>query len=122
MTLDSNSNVPAPQRPHEGVPRAPVSGLKDFSGLITSLTELERRLAEQDRETFALFYITLQGFFLVNGRYDHRVGNMVLKEMPARLLAWIGGREGAVAPVGADQFLLLCVGPWDDASVDRAVH
>jgi predicted signal transduction protein with EAL and GGDEF domain len=99
-----------------------MTGLQDFGEFLTDLTALDRRQAWNEGQTFALYYVSLEGFFLVDGRYDRNVGERVLSEMTQRLLAWLDGREGSVAPVGPDHFVVLCVGRWDDASVAAAVR
>lgn len=99
-----------------------MTGLQDFGAFLTGLIALDGRDVWNEGQTFALFYVSLEGFFLVDGRYDRNVGERVLNEMTGRLLAWLDGREGSVAPVGPDHFVLLCVGRWDDASVAAAVR
>jgi GGDEF domain-containing protein len=98
-----------------------MTGLQDFGAFLTGLTALDQRDVWNEGQTFALFYVSLEGFFLVDGRYDRHVGDVVLNEMTGRLLAWLDGREGSVAPIGPDHFVLLCVGRWDDASIAGAV-
>ena len=98
-----------------------TGGLQNFGAFLIGLTALAQRDAWHDGQTFALFYVSLEGFSLVDGRYDRNVGDLVLTEMTGRLLAWLAGREGSVAPVGTDHFVVLCVDRWSDASVSAAV-
>ncbi|MFZ6864154.1 diguanylate cyclase domain-containing protein [Undibacterium sp. Ji67W] len=63
-------------------------------------------LAERQSHKFALFFIDLDGFKLVNDRYGHAVGDQLLKQVAERL------REGVrlsdmVGRLGGDEFVVL---------------
>lgn len=67
--------------------------------------ELERLTSDSDNE-FALLFIDLDGFKLVNDTYGHACGDYVLKSVADRLIK-MTGRKGVVARYGGDEFTVI---------------
>ncbi|WP_456382071.1 diguanylate cyclase domain-containing protein [Hydrogenimonas sp.] len=66
--------------------------------------ELHRRLVKE--RPFSLFFIDLDGFKEVNDRFGHDMGDLVLKEVAARLQKTIG-EKGFIARLGGDEFVAI---------------
>ena len=93
-----------------------------------SLTDLPNRMLLQDRleqaiasaerqkSKFALLFIDLDGFKLINDEVGHPVGDEVLKIVARRLLAVIRGMDTA-ARLGGDEFVIILtdIGNSDNA-------
>jgi diguanylate cyclase (GGDEF)-like protein/PAS domain S-box-containing protein len=62
--------------------------------------------AERQRQKFALLFIDLDGFKLINDAKGHPVGDEVLKIVAQRLLAVIRGMDTA-ARLGGDEFVII---------------
>jgi diguanylate cyclase (GGDEF)-like protein len=74
------------------------------------MEHLDRACAQKGR-TAALIFIDLDGLKIVNDRYGHDVGDLVLIEVGRRLIA--GSPEGFLAArLGGDEFAVVC----DDVS------
>lgn len=68
--------------------------------------KLDRLLADQSGELFAVMCIDLDEFKAVNDRYGHNAGDEVLKTVAMRLSKVIGD-AGLIARVGGDEFIAL---------------
>lgn len=80
----------------------PLTGLPNRTAL---RQELEQRNVEQACN-IALAYVDLDGFKEVNDRYDHHVGDELIREVAARMAGIIG--PGAfLARVGGDEFVAV---------------
>lgn len=90
-----------------------------FSALHDPLTDLPNRVLFTDRlqhamqrarrhsdSTFAVLYIDLDHFKVVNDSLGHNVGDLLLMECAQRLLASVR-REDTVARLGGDEFVIL---------------
>ena len=90
-----------------------------FSALHDPLTDLPNRVLFMDRlqhamerarrhsdSTFAVLYIDLDHFKVVNDSLGHNVGDLLLVECAQRLLASVR-REDTVARLGGDEFVIL---------------
>ena len=63
-------------------------------------------MAERQSQKFALLFIDLDGFKLINDEVGHPVGDEVLKIVAQRLLAVIRGMDTA-ARLGGDEFVII---------------
>lgn len=86
-----------------------VAAIDPLTGL-ANRREFERSLLTACSEPvgrWALLYIDLDGFKLVNDVYGHAVGDEVLRET-ARRLSTVVRRGDIVARMGGDEFTILC--------------
>jgi GGDEF domain-containing protein len=86
--------------------------------LYDSLTNLPNRVLLQDRleqaqyrasrsgKMFALMFVDLDRFKPVNDSFGHRVGDLLLKQVAARLLSGLR-KEDTAARTGGDEFVIL---------------
>jgi len=86
------------------------------------LTALPNRLLFEERmnqtlqrvgrtpSAMAVLFIDLDGFKPINDSFGHAAGDVVLREVGARLLE-LAGQSGTAARVGGDEFLLLVPQP-----------
>ncbi len=81
----------------------PMTGLFNREAIIG---EIEFRLAEA-RLDFALLYIDLDRFKLINDVLGHHVGDELLRMVAGRMQAGIG-ESAVLARLGGDEFLALC--------------
>jgi len=81
-----------------------LTGLPNRGGFQEGLTALCRDVRTAERRS-ALFYLDLDGFKAVNDSRGHLVGDRLLQEVAARLLA-IGGPYG-VFRLGGDEFAMV---------------
>jgi diguanylate cyclase (GGDEF)-like protein len=84
------------------------------------LTGLPNRLSLMDRigqaivysdrssKSFAVCFMDLDGFKLINDNYGHDIGDLVLKEVATRLKDCMRASD-TVARIGGDEFVLLLV-------------
>ncbi len=71
--------------------------------------EISAQLArKQDTGTWAVMFLDLDGFKLVNDSKGHAVGDMLLEEVAARIKKQ-GGDGDVVARLGGDEFAVLCL-------------
>lgn len=88
------------------------------SALYDSLTELpNRRLlteranqlireSKRNRESFALFFVDLDGFKKINDTYGHEAGDHLLKQIAQRLRVCVRESD-TVSRIGGDEFVVL---------------
>ncbi len=74
--------------------------------------------AHEDGGQFALMFMDLDGFKVVNDAYGHQVGDRLLVQVAERLAAGVRGKD-TVARVGGDEFVLLV--PGEDRAGATAV-
>lgn len=92
----------------------------DLTGLINRSTfwdRLEHRLAGAERriDGFAVLFLDLDGFKIVNDTFGHAAGDRLLVDVAHRISAQLRAGDTA-ARVGGDEFLVLL----DDVSGDEA--
>jgi diguanylate cyclase (GGDEF)-like protein/PAS domain S-box-containing protein len=77
------------------------------------LTQMDLRLADPPANRFALLYIDLDRFKIVNDVLGHGAGDLLLIAAARRIRDAVGS-EGLIARFGGDEFLVLC-NTGDDA-------
>jgi diguanylate cyclase len=82
--------------------------LTDIPNRILFRDRLEHvlNLANRDKTSFALMFIDLNGFKLVNDNFGHDVGDVIIRICAERLSACLR-RSDSVARIGGDEFTLL---------------
>jgi diguanylate cyclase (GGDEF)-like protein len=63
-------------------------------------------VARRNKHSFALLFIDLDGFKQINDTWGHDVGDLLLKETAARLLATVRDSD-TVARMGGDEFTVI---------------
>ena len=76
----------------------------------------DAQAAADDRIAFAVLFIDLDRFKLINDSHGHAAGDLVLVETAARLARVIGER-GMAARLGGDEFAVLLYAPGSAAAV-----
>lgn len=76
------------------------------------LDEIEKRIQEYQNggRKFALLFIDLDHFKMVNDTYGHKTGDMVLQEAAGKLLAAQSICKSMACRIGGDEFVILI---WD---------
>lgn len=69
------------------------------------------------RATFALLFLDLDRFKLVNDTLGHQFGDLLLKEVSQRLIACVRRDEDTVARLGGDEFTIILSGTKDTKDV-----
>lgn len=74
------------------------------------MDRIEQAIGYSDRssKSFALCFIDLDGFKLINDKYGHDTGDLVLKEVANRFKDCVRASD-TVARIGGDEFVLLLV-------------
>lgn len=67
----------------------------------------EMKKALKSREFFALFFIDLNKFKMINDTYGHDVGDEVLREVTRRLTSALDEEEDFLARLGGDEFVII---------------
>jgi diguanylate cyclase len=88
-----------------------LTGLANRAYFDSRLEEAIAQAAECNGQ-LAVLYVDLDGFKPVNDRLGHRLGDLVLREVSARL-AKVGPRGSTLARLGGDEFVLLLPGVQD---------
>ena len=98
----------AEQRAHALSIRDPLTGLVNRRSLIQ---QLEHAVASADRNKseFALLFLDLDKFKNINDTLGHEVGDELLRQVAARLLAAVRVSD-VVARLGGDEFVVLLEG------------
>lgn len=86
--------------------------LTDLPNRTLLMDRIDQKLLNADREQshFALMFLDLDGFKLVNDQLGHNVGDDLLKDMAKRLLTLVR-RSDTVARVGGDEFIFILNNP-----------
>ena len=82
------------------------------------LAQLNARLGDPALAGFALLYIDLDRFKIVNDVLGHNAGDTLLVEAAQRIRAAVGS-EGLIARFGGDEFLVICNTDDDAARPER---
>ncbi|MEZ5366234.1 MAG: EAL domain-containing protein [Bryobacterales bacterium] len=81
-----------------------LTGLPNRDALLTRLSKLHQMNFDEPR--YALFFLDVDHFKLINDTMGHHYGDGVLTELAQRLSAFVGSR-GMVARLGGDEFGVL---------------
>ena len=104
-----------------------------FLAYYDALTELPHRALLQDRlanaladarrrnEKLALLFLDLDRFKVINDSFGHSFGDLVLKDVAARLMKATRAQD-TVARVGGDEFLIMLNGVEDEADAAIAAE
>jgi diguanylate cyclase (GGDEF)-like protein/PAS domain S-box-containing protein len=82
-----------------------LTGLPNRYLLYDRLEQILRR-ARRNQSSFAVLYIDLDGFKMINDHYGHDSGDQVLKQVGARLQSGVRDSDTA-ARIGGDEFAVL---------------
>ena len=96
-----------------------LTGLPNRSYLMTRLEEALQRYAANRSDCFAVLFLDLDRFKVVNDSVGHLVGDELLKEAGARIAASVG-RRGTIARLGGDEFAILIEGVEAEAEASEA--
>jgi diguanylate cyclase (GGDEF)-like protein/PAS domain S-box-containing protein len=80
------------------------------------ITDMERRSARPDRQTFSVLFIDLDGFKAINDRFGHEAGDTVLRAVGAIMKSQVREHDVA-ARYGGDEFVVVVD---DDAKESNA--
>jgi diguanylate cyclase len=110
----------AEQRAHALSIRDPLTGLVNRRSLIQ---QLEHAVASADRHKseFALLFLDLDKFKGINDTLGHEVGDELLRQVAARLLAAVRVSD-VVARLGGDEFVVLLEGAAAAANAARVAR
>jgi len=110
----------AEQRAHDLSIRDPLTGLVNRRSLIQ---QLEHAVASADRHQgeFALLFLDLDKFKAINDTLGHEVGDELLRQVAARLLASVRISD-VVARLGGDEFVVLLEGRGAAANAARVAR
>jgi diguanylate cyclase (GGDEF)-like protein len=86
-----------------------LTGLPNRAYLMTRLGEALARYLVSSTDCFAVLFLDLDRFKVVNDSVGHLVGDELLKEAGARIAASVG-RRGTIARLGGDEFAILIEG------------
>lgn len=82
-----------------------LTGLLNRPGLLANMNKRLPAL-QQNQTGFAVLYLDLDGFKLVNDQFGHASGDEVLFEVSRRILSNLGP-EDAAARIGGDEFVVV---------------
>ena len=74
--------------------------------LLADRFQLTLERSKRNRVEFALLMVDLNGFKVINDRYGHAAGDLVLRTVAQRLLTTVRASD-TVARIGGDEFVLL---------------
>lgn len=94
-----------------------LTGLPNRLMLRERLDRLCRAIPSGD--SFAVLCLDLDGFKLVNDRYGHTVGDLLLQQVAIRLRSAVR-QDDSVIRVGGDEFVVLLPAADADAAIDVA--
>nr|WP_282452582.1 EAL domain-containing protein [Lysobacter sp. CAU 1642] len=96
----------------------PLTGLPNRVTFVGRMAEALARYQRRRRDRFALLFLDLDRFKVINDSVGHLVGDELLKEVALRLSQVVGG-SGLVARLGGDEFAVLMDAIEDEAEAER---
>ncbi|WP_298448766.1 sensor domain-containing diguanylate cyclase [uncultured Marinobacter sp.] len=92
--------------------------LTDLPNRTLLMDRIDQKLlsAERDKTHFALMFLDLDGFKLVNDQLGHHVGDDLLKDVAGKLLTLVR-RSDTVARVGGDEFIFIFNCPQEEGEI-----
>lgn len=109
MVIDaSDMNLTHSNVPNESIHDL-LTGLPNRHYLLDRLNKAIARMRKDATQTFALIYLDLDGFMLINDGLGHDVGDMLLAAVAERFLDMVRGAD-LLAHMGGDQFVVLLQG------------
>ncbi|UUZ53964.1 diguanylate cyclase [Massilia sp. H-1] len=120
LELEVAERKVAEQRANALSIRDPLTGLVNRRSLIQ---QLEHAVASADRSQseFALLFLDLDKFKHINDTLGHEVGDELLRQVAARLLASVRVSD-VVARLGGDEFVVLLEGAGAGANAARVAR
>jgi len=97
-----------------------LTGLKNRKALIAHL-EAAIQKAQTEPSRFALLFIDLDGFKLINDKHGHAAGDAVLKAVAGRLKSCARGTD-LVTRIGGDEFVIVCHGYHQLDGIQKLVN
>ncbi|UTH74665.1 bifunctional diguanylate cyclase/phosphodiesterase [Chromobacterium sp. IIBBL 290-4] len=104
--IDISSRVAAQERINRLAYFDSLTGLVNQSGLMEKLDTLSQVCQKVGNHAFAVLLLELEDFKFINDVYGNRVGDLLLRELAARLQRLVNG-NGMVARHGGVEFVLL---------------
>lgn len=101
--------------------RDELTGLANRAALAEALTARIARLARRPGQPFALLFVDLDRFKLLNDTMGHAAGDALLLEMSERLRSAVSARD-TVARLGGDEFVILLNEVAGEADVLRTAE
>jgi len=77
--------------------------------------------SERNMDVFALFYIDLDNFKVINDAKGHAFGDILLKEIAQRLSRLISSSD-TVARIGGDEFIVILENTSDKDEISRVAE
>jgi diguanylate cyclase (GGDEF)-like protein len=96
-----------------------LTGLPNRSYLMGRLEDALLRYSSSQEDRFAVLFLDLDRFKVVNDSVGHLVGDELLKEAGARIAASVG-RRGTIARLGGDEFAILIEGVEAEVQASEA--
>ena len=103
---------------HYAATHDPLTDLPNRVTFVGRLAESLARYQRRRRDRFALLFLDLDRFKVINDSVGHLVGDELLKEVAQRLSAVVDGR-GLVARLGGDEFAVLMEAIDDEQDAQR---
>ncbi|MFE3797882.1 diguanylate cyclase domain-containing protein [Nocardia tengchongensis] len=98
----------------------PLTGLPNRHCLVERLEAIAA--AAHPGDHIGLCFLDLDAFKLINDRYGHRTGDIVLAEVGRRLDATLTSPTVTLARIGGDEFVALLAPPCDDDAAHAAAE
>jgi two-component system CheB/CheR fusion protein len=97
--------------------------LTDLPNRTLLMDRIHQKVLHADREEshFALMFLDLDGFKLVNDQLGHKIGDDLLKDVAKRLLALVRSSD-TVARVGGDEFIFLLNNPQGRSEITEVAN
>jgi diguanylate cyclase (GGDEF)-like protein/PAS domain S-box-containing protein len=99
----------------------PLTNLPNRALFMDRLQHAMERAKRHKSSTFAVLYLDLDRFKVVNDSLGHKIGDLLLIESARRLSACLRG-EDTVARLGGDEFVILLEDIQDAADVTRIAN